>query len=92
MCALFKDFGKLHNLLELNLKYTFINDSILSDICEMLVVLKVLNIRGCTNVTDTGLAHLIKLKSLEELDISGCFKITNYGLRHLGALITLKKT
>ena len=48
--------------------------------------LKALNMRGCTGITDDGLAHLA---GIHTLDMWGCPGITDAGLAHLVGIHTL---
>ena len=57
----------------------------------MLWGLKLLNIRGCTSISDTGCTNLPKLKYMEELDLSGLHQLTDSSLSYIGKLITLRK-
>jgi hypothetical protein len=45
-----------------------------------------LNMAGCINVTDVGLAHVTAGHGLQTLKMSGCQKITNAAFAHLAAV------
>ncbi|EQC33358.1 hypothetical protein SDRG_09334, partial [Saprolegnia diclina VS20] len=48
--------------------------------------LRVLNVSGCTFVSDVGIAWLVQgCSHLESLDLTYCFKLTDEGLRSIGA-------
>lgn len=42
-------------------------------------------------VTDTGIAHLSRLKKLEHVSLNHCEKITDEGLRHFEGLASLRQ-
>lgn len=58
-------------------------------ILELFPQLQSLNLAGCMNLTDAGLARLAKLTGLRSLNLSGC-QITAAGLAHLWPLTELK--
>lgn len=79
-------FSKLTNLVELDLKYTDLNDSVLEKFCTCLKNLKTLDISECQNITDSGLYNLPRLKMLRNLNISGCTQVTDPGLTLVSTL------
>ena len=79
----FKVLSTLTNLVQLNLKYTYIDDIALSNICMSWKNLKILNLHGSINITDSGLYSVSNLQSLKELNINMCTNITNLGFSYL---------
>ena len=57
-----------------------INNEALSQILPMLPKLQSLDLNGCTQITDAGLAHLTRLTSLKSLILAFCHQITDVGL------------
>jgi len=87
----YESFAKLRKLVDLDLRYTNVDDCVLECLIKAVPGLKSLTLRGCHNISDVGLTHLSSLSLLEELDVSECSKVTVLGLCELTALITLKK-
>jgi F-box/leucine-rich repeat protein 2/20 len=59
----------------------------LSDNCHELVFI---DLTGCQNVTDTGIAWLFSgCKKLQHLGLSNCRKVTNRALRYIGECMSL---
>ena len=84
-------FSRLHKLVDLDLRYTNISDCMLECITKTMMNLKGLNLRGCHNISDAGLAHLTILLCLEELDVSECSKVTVVGLSQITTMVMLSK-
>jgi len=87
----YHSFAKLRKLVDLDLRYTNVDDGMLKCLVGTLVALKTLILRGCHNISDVGIAHLTSLKWLEELDVSECSKVTVFGLSQLSTLIQLRR-
>src|ERR1700722_16579256 len=50
-----------------------------------------LNLLGCDQITDGGLAHIGNLPNLQQLNLAGCGKIMDSGLAHIGNLPNLQQ-
>ena len=75
---------KFPKLQQLDLSCTYITDHTLARMSWM--PLKYLNLSGCRQITDAGLAHLNGMQQLTELDLMDCEQITNAALTHLTGL------
>jgi F-box/leucine-rich repeat protein 14 len=53
-------------------------------------VFQSLHLNGCHKITDTGVASLAALSSLQSLDLSYCSEITDTGVASLAALSPLR--
>ena len=73
----------------LNLKYGNFGDRGLQDLAGM-TQLRALDLGGCQNITNDGLAVLGNFKSLEALDLSGT-NITDPGMKHVAKLRELRQ-
>lgn len=60
-----------------------ITDNALRNIAKGMVHLKSLNLSFCCGITESGLAHLATLRSLQELDLRSCEGIGDEGISHL---------
>lgn len=87
----YHNFAKLDKLVDLDLRYTNVDDGMLECLIVAVTGLRTLILRGCHNISDAGLAHLTLLKWLEELDVSECSKVTVFGLTQLSTLIQLRR-
>lgn len=76
--------GPAHNLRTLDLSgaRTVCDASLETVGCHMLGLEK-LNLEGCENVTDAGLASLVYLRQLRHLSVANCPKVTIAGIANL---------
>ena len=69
---------------------TFVRNEVVTDgDLALLRGVRYLNIGGCQNVTDVGLAHVASGHGLHTLKMTSCWKITNSGFAHLAGIHTL---
>ncbi len=66
-----------------------ITDEMLAQIIELFPNVVSLNLSGCEEITDAGLAHLKELTQLTDLNLVWCHLITDAGLAHLARLTQL---
>ena len=68
-----------------------ITDKGLSCLSELqLPILQVVMLGNCNKITDEGLKHIAKIKTLKQLSLRSCVGITDEGLRNLTGMSTLQ--
>jgi hypothetical protein len=55
-----------------------------------LTALQFLDLEGCEQITNAGLAHLRSLRAVQFIALYGCSRITDTGLKHLSCLTALR--
>lgn len=87
----YRNFTKLHKLIDLDVRYTNVDDEMLKCLVSLVTGLRTLTLRGCHNISDVGLNYLTVLTCLQDLDVSECSKVTVFGLSQLSALVKLRR-
>ena len=85
------EFCKKDGITALTVTDTELTDDDLLLIKEKLPELERLNLAGCGQLTDAGLAHLQSLTKLKQLNLSKCFELTDDGLVLLKSLKALQQ-
>lgn len=82
----------LSNLHSLTLNdWPHFTDDDLEKLVRYLPGITSLNLSGCRQLTDQGIAHLTLLTQLKSLNLSGCDKLSSTGLKHLSTLTHLEE-
>ena len=59
-------------------------DAFLAAVAENKPTIELIDLSGCSNITDAGLEHLARsCNGLTSINLTGCGEITNAGLEHL---------
>ena len=77
-------FKKFKGLSHLNVECTSVHNHTLLYISQYLETLEILNLSGCSDVTDYGLKEICKSSSIAQLSIDLCNQITDVGFSYLG--------